>query len=326
MKPILVGLLSSFIFFATSSHAFNLITLGSKGGIQDGNLTAFLIKEKNASHYLALDAGTLVNGLIVANQKNAFHWLKVPDDSELTVEGYVLQEHIKGYFISHPHLDHIAGMIISSPDDTKKPIYGLKQTNEAIAANYFNWSAWPNFGNKGAGFKIGQYEYQDLSPYQWHKIAQTQLEIMLMPLSHSGTLSSAALIKNSNNDVFAYFGDTGPDKVEKTDLLHKAWQQLAPFINDKKLKGMIIEVSYLNERPDDKLFGHLTPNWLIQELSQLESLTGKSALNALPVIISHIKYSLKKADPSIQIKEELNAANTLGVNFIYPEQGDSFSF
>ncbi len=326
MKPIILGFLSSFIFFATPIHAFDLIALGCKGGIQDGNLTAFLIKEKNTNHYLALDAGTLVNGLIVANQKKAFDWLKIPDDSELTTEGYVLTHHIQGYFISHPHLDHIAGMIISSPDDTKKPIYGLKQTNEAIATNYFNWSAWPNFGNKGKGFKIGQYEYQDLTPYQWHKVNETSLDIMLMPLSHSGTASSAALIKNSNNDVFAYFGDTGPDKIEKTDLLHKAWQQLAPFIKDKKLKGMIIEVSYLNERPDEKLFGHLTPNWLIQELSKLELLVGKNALNTLPVIISHIKYILKKADPSIQIKQELKAANTLGIDFIYPDQGDSFSF
>ena len=45
-----------------------------------------------------------------------------------------------------------------------------------------------------------------------------------------------------------------------------------------KFKGMVIEVSYTNAQPDKMLFGHLTPNWLKKELSELEKLAGEGSL------------------------------------------------
>lgn len=326
MKKFIFALLGTCLSFYSFSHSFDLITLGSKGGIQDGNLTAFLIKDAKEQHYISLDAGSIVNGLIAADAKGSFNHVTMPDHSELSKVGFVFKERIKGYFISHAHLDHVAGLIISSPDDTKKPIYGLKETNEAISANYFNWSAWPNFGNKGQGFKLNKYNYIDLVPYQWIKVNETKLQIMPMPLTHSGGLSTGFLIKNDQNEAFAYFGDTGPDSVEKSDNLKKAWEQLAPFIKDKRLKGIVIETSYTNERPDNKLFGHLTPKWLLKELSVLEKLTAEKSLEGLPVVISHIKYSLNKKDPMSTIQEQLVKDNKLGVQFIFPEQGELLTF
>ena len=206
-------------YLSTSAMAFDLITLGAKGGIQDGNLSAFLIKSKEDSSYISLDAGTLVNGLIHAEEKGSLDHLPYPEETDLTRVGYVLKHQIQGYFISHPHLDHIAGLIIASPDDSKKPIYGLKQTNDTIASTYFNWSAWPNFGDRGEGFQLKQYQYQDMQAYTWQPIHKMNLKVMAMPLSHSGGLSTAFLLKNNQEEVFAFFGDTGPDVIEKTDRL-----------------------------------------------------------------------------------------------------------
>lgn len=324
---VLIGCLSLGAAFNVSAAGFEAVTLGSKGGIQDGNLTAFMFKSELDSHYVMLDAGSVVNGLIVAEEKGAFDDINVPAESPYTKEGYLLKEKIKGYMISHAHLDHVAGMVISSPDDSKKPIYGLASTNEGLMNNYFNWSAWPNFGNEGNGFKISQYTYTDLPQYEWQPVADTSMQVMAMPLSHSGGQSTAFLLKDKQGDVFVYFGDTGPDAVEKSDALNKVWSTLTPFVKQGQLKGMVIEVSFTNETPDKALFGHLTPNWLVKELSVLESMVGKGSLKDLDVVVSHIKYSLKKGDdPQVVIKRQLDAINTLGVNFLFPEQGDALTF
>lgn len=320
---LLIGCLS----FGVNAAGFEAVTLGSKGGIQDGNLTAFMLKSDQDSNYVLLDAGSVVNGLIVADKEGAFADIELPTESPYTKVGYLLKEKVKGYFISHAHLDHVAGMIISSPDDSNKPIYALAATNDALMSNYFNWSAWPNFGNEGSGFKLNKYTYNDLAPSQWHAVAETSMQVMAMPLAHSGGQSTAFIVKDSEGDVFAYFGDTGPDAVEKSDALGNVWKTLAPFVKQGQLKGMVIEVSYTNETPDKALFGHLTPNWLIKELTALETLAGKGSLDDLDVVVSHIKYSLKKGeDPQVVIERQLEASNTLGVNFLFPEQGDTLNF
>ena len=71
------------------------------------------------------------------------------------------------------------------------------------------------------------------------------------------------------------------------------------------------------------LFGHLTPKYLIQELSKFHGLVSdKSQFNDMQIIISHIKYSLKSAlDPKIKIQQQLAAANKLGFHFVISKQG-----
>lgn len=313
--------------FSAQSASFDAVTLGSKGGIQDGNLTAFLIKSETDSNFVMLDAGSVVNGLIVSEQKGAFQDIALPDDSPYTKIGYLLNSRIKGYFISHAHLDHVAGLIISSPDDSKKPIYGLEATNNDLMNNYFNWSAWPNFGNEGNGFKLNKYNYVDLQPGVWSPIAETTMNVMSLPLSHSGGQSTVFILKNKEGDAFVYFGDTGPDEIEKSSAMKTAWSALAPFVKQGKLKGIIIEVSFTNKTPDKFLFGHLTPKWLMKELSVLEGMNGAGSLKGMDIVISHIKYSLKREeDPKDIIKKQLAEANQLGVNFIFPEQGDALQF
>jgi 3',5'-cyclic-nucleotide phosphodiesterase len=91
---------------------------------------------------------------------------------------------------------------------------------------------------------------------------------------------------------------------------------------------MIIETSYPDAVPDNLLFGHLKPKYLIDALHELAALAGgPDALKGLPVVIEHIKYSLKKGPTQQEeIAKELAAANDLGVRFIIPAQGDAWSF
>jgi len=321
--PLLLACLASSI----NAASFEAVVLGSKGGIQDGNLSAFMLKNESEKNYIMLDAGSVVNGLIVAEQQGAFSKINLPDDSPYNKVGYLLRDRISAYLISHAHLDHVAGMIIASPSDSQKPIYSLASTNKALANNYFNWSAWPNFGDSGVGYKLALYHYEDLTVNQFSPIVGSTLQVLALPLSHSGTESTAFVIKDKDDDLIVYFGDTGADSVEESTNLNQVWTLLAPYVKAGKLKAMIIETSFINGTPDELLFGHLTPKLLIEELSVLETLSGKGTLSDLDIVISHIKYSLQRGgDPKMIIAKQLNEANRFGVNFIIPKQGDSLLF
>jgi len=111
------------------------------------------------------------------------------------------------------------------------------------------------------------------------------------------------------------------------------WQRVAPLVRDQKLLGILLEVSYDNSRPDNLLFGHLTPKYMVQEMTvlanEVANLTGGSvntALAGLNVIVSHIKPALKvNIDIKGLVKTQLDAANTLGINYYLPGQGKIFT-
>ncbi len=311
---------------ARAESGFDVVVLGARGGIEDGNLSAFMISPAGDPRAVTCDAGALVNGLRVADEKGALDAVEVPADSPYTRVGYVLTERIKGYLISHAHMDHVAGLVIASPDDSKKPIYGLASVMRTVQDTYFNWQAWPNFGSGGKQPQLGKYELTALAAGERRELAGTAMQVTAYPLSHGGVESAAFLIE-SGEDALLCFGDTGPDEVEKSTAIADIWAAVAGLVKEKRLKAVIIEVSYDNAQPDKQLFGHLTPAWLQKSLGELDALAGGGALKDLPVVISHIKYSLKKGEPPQQrIRAELEAGNTLGVRYIIPEQGEAWRF
>lgn len=304
-----------------TSPIFELITLGDSGGIEDGNLSAFLLRALSEPNYIALDAGTLVNGINVALSNNAFAKLPVKTDNTLSPTGNILHHHITGYLISHGHLDHVAGLLIASPDDNNKPIYALKSVNQTMSDTYFNWQAWANFTDRGIPPRLNKYQVIDLEPQQSISLKNTQLKVNAFSLSHP--LESTAFVIEYQDNLFVYFGDTGPDEVEKQGKLATIWRYLAKHMQTKKLRGLVIEASFDNQRPDNLLFGHLTPKWLMSELTYFHSIVDdKTQLKEMQIIISHIKYSLKNTvDPKVKIKQQLEQANQLGFNFVIAKQG-----
>jgi 3',5'-cyclic-nucleotide phosphodiesterase len=310
---------------ARAADGFDVVALGALGGIEDGNLSAWLVYPHDDSRAVTLDAGTLVNGLRVAEEKGGLDAIRVPAESKLSRVGYVLTDRIKGYMISHAHLDHVAGLVIASPDDSKKPIYVLPSVAQALSDSYFNWQAWPNFTDRGKAPQLKKYPLTELMPGIAVPLQDTKMTATPFPLSHGGVESTAFLVE-SDGDAILYFGDTGPDPVEKTTKMHDVWVAVADRVKQHRLKAILIESSYTSERPDAQLFGHLTPAWIMKSLHELDALAGGNALKDLPVVITHIKYALTREQPQAKMREELTAANDLGLRILIPQQGSRWHF
>ena len=310
---------------ASAADGFDLVVLGALGGIQDGNLSAMLVHPHGDDRAVTCDAGALVNGLRVADEKGAFSGITVPADATQSRVGYVLTNLVKGYLISHAHLDHVAGLIVASPDDSKKPIYALPSVATDLVETYFNWKAWPNFTDRGKAPQLKKYALEELKPGVAVPVKDTAMTVTAFPLSHGGVESTAFLLE-SGSDALLCFGDTGPDAVEKGTRLADVWTAVAERAKQKRLKAIVIESSYTSDRPDNLLFGHLTPRWVLSELRELDKRAGGGTLKGLPVVVSHIKYALTKEQPQKQMSQELEAGNDLGVRFVIPEQGGRWHF
>nr|WP_067055497.1 3',5'-cyclic-nucleotide phosphodiesterase [Mucilaginibacter sp. L294] len=291
--------------------SFRIVPLGVLGGADESNLSAYMLAPQGSDNYICLDAGTLHYGIAKAVANKTF---SVPADA-------VLRKYIKGYFISHAHLDHLAGMVINSPDDTSKNIYGLKSTLETIKTHYFTWESWANFADDGGAPQLKKYHYKPLEPGSETDIDNTEMQVQAFPLSHSNLTSTAFLVRSKDNYVL-YLGDTGADEVEKSQNMHNLWAAVAPLVKAKKLKAIMIEVSFPNGQPDKSLFGHLTPRLLMNEMRELGKLAGVS-LQRLNVVVTHLKPPYNSI---IKIKQQLKASNKSGLNLIYPQQGKALEF
>lgn len=303
----LLLLLSAAAFAQTEKKAFKIVPLGVLGGIDESNLSAYMVAPTGSNAYICMDAGTLHYGLEQAVKNKVFN---IPAEQ-------VLKKYIKGYFISHSHLDHIAGLLINAPDDSTKNIYAFADCINTIKTHYFTWESWGNFANEGEAPQLKKYTYKVLTPGVEIEAANTSLKVKPFPLSHSNLTSTAFLI-NSNNNYLLYLGDVGPDEIEKSHNMQALWQAIAPLIKSKQLKGMMIEVSFPDEQPDKTLFGHFTPKWLMTELTELSKLTGPDALKNFNLVVVHVKPPQISID---KIKAQLKAENKLGLNLIYPVQG-----
>ena len=299
--------------FAQPKPTFKVIPLGVMGGSDESNLSSYMLAPAGSDAYVCLDAGTIHAGI---QKAIANHVFKVSAET-------VLKRYIKGYCISHAHLDHVAGMIINSPDDTAKNVYGLPYTLNVLRDNYFTWKNWANFGSEGDKPALNKYHYTPLIPGKETALDNTVMTVKAFTLSHGNPYESTAFLIGSNNNYMLYLGDTGADEIERSDKLHQLWEAIAPLIKAKQLKGIMIEVSFPNEQPDKSLFGHLTPRLLMNEMKVLYNLTGAAAMKSFPVVITHIKPA---GNHITQIKSQLADMNTLGIKLIYPRQGMPMQF
>ncbi|WP_245917095.1 3',5'-cyclic-nucleotide phosphodiesterase [Mucilaginibacter yixingensis] len=286
--------------------------LGVLGGIDESNLSAYMVAPAGSNNYVCLDAGTLHAGIQKAVANKVFN---------VSAE-QVLKQDIKGYCISHSHLDHLAGLLINAPDDTAKNIYALQPCIDVLKANYFTWKAWANFANEGEAPTLGKYHYSVLAPGAFVKIDHTDMQVQAFPLSHSNLISTAFLVRNGSNYLL-YLGDTGADEVEKSQNFKHLWDAVAPLVKAHQLKALMIEVSFPDEQPDKFLFGHLTPHWLIKELDVLAAEAGATSMKNLNVVITHLKPPAKSIT---RIKQQLTAENKLGLRLIFPQQGKQLVF
>ena len=294
---------------AQSSNAgFKIIPLGVKGGLDESNLSSYMVAASSSNNFICLDAGTLNAGL----QKIASTHLLNESNAEA-----IQKKNIKAYFISHGHMDHLAGLILNAPNDVSKPVYAFPSVINVLKNNYFTWQSWANFANEGDKPVLGKYKYQYLTEGGEVEVPETNLFVSSFSLSHVNPYESSAFLVRNNKDYLLYLGDTGADTVERSDKLAKLWTAVAPLIKNNQLKGIFIEVSFDNSMPDKSLFGHLTPKLLMLELNKLNSLASGNLKNT-KIFVTHIKPCAKCED---NIKSEIKVENSIGLNINYPEQG-----
>jgi cAMP phosphodiesterase len=290
---------------------FKIIPLGVEGGNDESNLSAYALAVSGTDAYVCLDAGTLYDGIQRAVAAQLLSGTVFD----------VLQNNIKGYLISHPHLDHIAGLILNSPDDSPKPIYGLPFCLEAIQETYFNWKSWPNFGDQGTKPLLNKYRYTTLSVQEETPLEGTSMFARAFPLSHAKPgQSTAFLIRHAENYIL-YLGDTGADTIEGSDNLERLWHAISPLIAGGKVKAIFVEVSFANARPEQLLFGHLTPRLLMDEMRKLSQLCA-DGLKQCPLVITHVK----PGTPRDEIAKELEQFNELKLKLIFAEQATLLEF
>jgi 3',5'-cyclic-nucleotide phosphodiesterase len=298
-----------FTYTVNSQHkaVFKVIPLGVYGGMDESNLSSYMLGVKGSDQYVCLDAGTLHAGIVKAMANKVF---SASED--------VLKKDIRGYLISHPHLDHLAGLIINSPDDSTKNIYGLPFCLDIIQDKYFSWKSWANFADKGEVPQLKKYHYVYLNPDSVIELAGTTMSLRTFELSHSSPYKSTAFLINSGDTYVLYLGDTGADEVEKSTRLKELWQAIAPLVKANQLSAIFIETSFPNEQASGKLFGHLTPTLLMKEMQQLASLAGADNLQKISIIITHIKPT---GNNESVIKKQLKNNNPLKLKLVFPTQG-----
>ncbi|KAL2886445.1 3' 5'-cyclic-nucleotide phosphodiesterase [Ceratocystis lukuohia] len=65
------------------------------------------------------------------------------------------------------------------------------------------------------------------------------------------------------------FGDVEPDSLSLSPRNHQVWLEAGPKIAQGHLAAIFIECSYDNSQADERLFGHLKPVYIMEELQAL---------------------------------------------------------
>jgi 3',5'-cyclic-nucleotide phosphodiesterase len=310
--------------------SFRCIPLGVEGGLIESNLPAYLLAPIGSTDFVCLDAGTLLGGLRAALANGCFSDIAVPRDSADSIEGRVLRHHIKAYLITHTYLDHLSGLILSSPADSAKPIMALEGTIEGLRRHVFNWITWPNFGGDGQPPPLSKYDLVTLSPGERVPIPGTAVCVEAQPLAHGAENESAAFLVDAKGQYAVYMGDTGPDHLEHRPTTRLLWERLVPLVREGRLRAIFIESSYSDETPDDELFSHLTPKWIMYAFHQLAEMVDpqspETALAGLTVVVSHIKPHLGIGEETRDVVErQLRGRNDLHLGFVFPEQAKPFA-
>jgi 3',5'-cyclic-nucleotide phosphodiesterase len=255
---------------------FNVVVLGSGGGLNEANLSAYLVGPVGEQRYVA-------------------------------------------------HFDHISGLVLGSPEDSSKPIFGLAPTLDTLRDCVFQPRVWANFTNEGPG-ATGKYTLKRVAPGETFRVEGMPFHIQAYPLSHTPGMLSTAFVIQQGDDALVYCGDTGADANEGQPYLGNLWKRLAPVVRSGHLHGIFLECSFPSARPDGQLFGHLTPRWLMREMHQLALEVGDAkALQGLTVAVTHIKPGLsdtREPEPRDAIEHELEKLNDLGLHFVFPRQGN----
>ncbi|CVL07769.1 hypothetical protein FPRO06_02249 [Fusarium proliferatum] len=155
--------------------ALQVIVLGSGGGPQESNTTAFLVRSVaqkwHRGSIVAVDAGVHLSAITRIMEESIpsppppppftlttgpFAGLELPYSSPSANASHITRSLVDTYLITHPHLDHISGFVVNTagfPGTRPKKLAALPSTIQAFKNHIFNNVIWPNLSdeNNGAG-------------------------------------------------------------------------------------------------------------------------------------------------------------------------------
>ncbi len=210
-----------------------LKVLGCSGGIgAQIRTTSFLFDDD-----ILIDAGTGVE--------------------DLSVEELAKIDHV---FISHSHLDHIAGLplLVDSVGAMRKSpitVHALPETIDALKKHIFNWVIWPDFT------EIPHYDrpWMKLEPMP----TGSHVEIgsrRVRSIEARHTVPAVGFHLAGASGSLIYSGDTGPND--------EFWRQVNG-VDD--LRHLIVETAFSNREQDLAVTAkHLYPIQLSEQLSLLQ--------------------------------------------------------
>lgn len=188
-----------------------------------------------------------------------------------------------------------------------------------------------------------------------YEVIFPNISVRLMTISHGKSLAgqydgACFFIRHDpTNHEFIFFGDVEPDSISGEQRNIAVWRAAAPKI-PHTISTIFIECSYQTGRPDGQLWGHLSPEHLVQELLALatevvfarqarQSRSGSSsrmrqhslppdvlrgALEGVKVYIMHCKEMFTERPINHIIGDqcrELLAPHQLGVRLLTADQG-----
>jgi cAMP phosphodiesterase len=245
----------SCIFLSASSHvcsqsSFQVVPLGIRGGTDESNLSAYMLAPVGSNEYICLDAGTVHAGI-----KKAIALKTFQDPAAV-----VLRKYIKGFIISHGHLDHLAGMIINSPDDSVKNIYALPFVVDILKEKYFSWKSWANFADADETPLLKKYHYEVLDTVSEKVIVNTSMSVKAFALSHVNPYQSSAFLVRHNDNYVLYLGDTGADTIEHSLREMKVLSGFCKNVNPLEALPVIITQIKPNGNNESKIKTQLAGN------------------------------------------------------------------
>lgn len=166
--------------------ALQVIILGSGGGPMEDNTTAFLVRsiesEWKRGSVLAVDAGVHLGAIakilapymasmeaedstsdsaasdsttVYTLNDGPFKGFELLHRSASANAAQITRDMVDTYLITHPHLDHISGMVVGTASlgssNRAKRIAGLPSTIEAFKNHIFNDIIWPNLSDENGG-------------------------------------------------------------------------------------------------------------------------------------------------------------------------------